>query len=123
METNNILEALDQEILKLQQVRALLATNIANTPITNKRGRPKGSTNKSAAAAVPTPTKSTMSPEGKARIAAAQKKRWAAIKKAKTFKPAVVAKKQAEKQNAKPAKVKKAVSAKRAFAVKKAEAA
>lgn len=98
MNTNEILEAIDQEILKLQQARALLADapavqaakSVAGKPATGKRrGRPKGSVNKKAEVAAPVvvkPAKRTISAEGKARIAAAQKARWAAQKK--TSKPA-----------------------------------
>jgi hypothetical protein len=63
MSINEILAALDSEILRLQEVKALLS-------------RP--TTNGSALA----PKKRAMSPEGKARIVAAQKKRWAKVKKA-----------------------------------------
>ena len=88
----SILEQIDAEINKLQQVRALLAGvtiksgNIGllgdTTPaVAKRRGRPKGSKNASTSSVLAVP-KRTMSAEGKARIAAAQKKRWAAIKKA-----------------------------------------
>jgi len=63
MSINEILAALDSEILRLQEVKALLSR-----PTTN------GSS--------PASKKRAMSPEGKARIVAAQKKRWAKVKKA-----------------------------------------
>ena len=56
--------------VRLQQVKAILTGGSTSTP---KRGRP---------AASPKPAKRTHSPEARARIAAAQKKRWAAQKKA-----------------------------------------
>jgi hypothetical protein len=70
MTTDTILAEIDAEILKLQQVKALL------TGSTSKRspGRPSNS--------VPIAKKRTMSAEGRARIAAAQKARWAKAKKA-----------------------------------------
>lgn len=122
MNTNEILEAIDQEILKLQQARALLADApviqavkpVAAKPATGKRrGRPKGSVNKKAETVAPVvvkPAKRTMSAEGKARIAAAQKARWAAQKK--TSKPAKAA---AKKITAKVRK-KVAVPAKKSVA-------
>ncbi len=82
---NEILEAIDVEIAKLQQVRAMLAggTDVVATveSLTKRRGRPKGSVNKTAAPAK-TSTKRVLSVEGRARIAAAQKARWAAKKTA-----------------------------------------
>jgi hypothetical protein len=77
-----ILAAIDAEIAKLQAARALLMKTKDVLPSLPKRGRgrPKGSTSKKAAA--PAPKTRTMSPEGRARIAAAQKARWAAQKKA-----------------------------------------
>jgi hypothetical protein len=118
MKTNVILEAIDQEILKLRQVRALLATNVINKPIIKERGRPKGSINRHVIRNVSELVKRTMSAEGKARIAAAQKKRWAAVKKAsKPVKSAAVA----AKHIAKPAKAKKIAPVKKLPFVKKAQ--
>jgi hypothetical protein len=82
METNSILATIDQEILKLQQARALLVTDVISEPVAKHRGRPKGSTNKKVELPVAKTAKRAMSIEGKARIVAAQKKRWAAVKKA-----------------------------------------
>ncbi len=82
---NEILEAIDAEIAKLQQVRALLAGSpdaISKIEtITKRRGRPRGSATKAPASAKK-PAKRTLSAEGKAKIAAAQKARWAAQKTA-----------------------------------------
>ncbi|WP_263377210.1 hypothetical protein [Granulicella aggregans] len=140
MNTNEILEAIDQEILKLQQARALLADapavqaakSVAGKPATGKRrGRPKGSVNKKAEVAAPVVAKKTRAPlsaEGKARIAAAQKARWAAKKKA-VAKPAVkkIARKAAKKAvpAAKPAakKIAAKVTKKAAVPAKKSVAA
>lgn len=82
-----ILSAIDTEIAKLQQARRLL-TDASATPAVSeakRRGRPKGTNNAAKTAAVktaPAKAKRTMSAEGKARIAEAQKKRWAEQKKA-----------------------------------------
>jgi hypothetical protein len=76
MSINVILAAIDQEIQRLQSARTLL-TDVPAPAGKKKPGRPKK--------AVPLPTKPAkriMSPEARARIAAAQKKRWAATKKA-----------------------------------------
>jgi hypothetical protein len=91
MQTTEIVEALDAQIIKLQEARALLAgvSVPAEKVATGKRrGRPKGSVSKPTEHAVPTVTvktsKRTMSPEGKARLVAALKARWAAKKKVET---------------------------------------
>ena len=88
MNTTEILFAIDEEMSRLTQVRSLLGglDTAAFVPerltpgTTPKRGRPKGSKNK-ATSFDPTefslPKRRTMSPEGKARIAAAQRARWA----------------------------------------------
>jgi hypothetical protein len=79
MQTKDLLKAIDEEIVKLEQARALLMSSTDSEPAAKRRGRPKGSVNRAAKT-----TKRTMSAEGKARIAAAQKKRWAAQKRAAT---------------------------------------
>jgi hypothetical protein len=61
MNTDEIVQTIDAEISRLEKVRALLSDHTA--PL--KRGFP------------PTKKHSTMSAEGRARIAAAQRKRWA----------------------------------------------
>ena len=74
---NKILAAIDVEIAKLQQVRAMLGA--ISDPIpelvtgSKRRGRPKGSLNKQPQALGS--GKRLMSAKGKARIAAAQKAR------------------------------------------------
>ena len=85
---NKIIEAIDRELSHLNEIRTLLiqtrnpksSNALATLPLGEQRGRLAGSKNaaKQPAASV----KRTLSPEGKARIAAAQKKRWAAAKKA-----------------------------------------
>ncbi len=78
MNTQEIISSLDVEINRLRQVRELLAGHPEV-----RRGRPKGSTNKAQKAAISfNPAeflrpKRTMSAEGKERIAAAQRARWA----------------------------------------------
>jgi hypothetical protein len=73
MDTTEIIQTIDAEIDRLEKARALLN---GNTTSPAKRGRPFGS-------AHPTTNKPRrkMSAEGRARIAAAQKARWAKAKK------------------------------------------
>jgi hypothetical protein len=63
MNTSKLITAIDAEISRLQQARALLAGNYRTGVVIRKR-------------------KNTVSAEGRARIIAAQKKRWAQQKKA-----------------------------------------
>ncbi len=75
MNTNEILSQIDAEIARLQQVKTILS---GTTTARAKRGPNK-------ARVVPTPItakRRKISPEGRARIAAAQKARWAKSKKA-----------------------------------------
>jgi hypothetical protein len=107
MNTSDIVLAIDAEIAQLQKVKALLT----GTGLTMKRksGRPAGAAAPNKATSF-NPVKSaekpekrrTMSAEGRAKIAAAQKARWAKSKRA--------AKKAAHKVASAPAK--KAVTAK-----------
>jgi hypothetical protein len=95
MQTNKILEAIDQQISQLQQARALLTNQASQLQTGKRRGRPKSSDSKTAKANAPAAVKTakrTMSAEGRARIAAAQKARWAAKKKATKSAPATVRK-------------------------------
>jgi hypothetical protein len=73
MDTAEILQTIDAEIARLEQVRALLNGHTA--PV--KRGRPIGS---NATTTTKAPRRK-MSAEGRARIVAAQKARWAKAKK------------------------------------------
>lgn len=83
MSIATLISDIDAEIAKLQQARALLAGTA--TPAAKKRGRPAKVAGAAGAvkavAAKPAKKKRTLSPEGRARIAAAAKARWAALKK------------------------------------------
>ena len=68
MAIESVLNEIDAEIARLQEVKRLLST--AET----KPGR-------KTATAAKKRSKRTLSPEARARIAEAQKKRWAAVKK------------------------------------------
>ena len=72
MDTKALVAELDAEIDLLQKTRALLTGHAA--PL--KRGRPPATKPKTAGS-----RRRTMSPEGRARIVAAQKLRWANTKK------------------------------------------
>ena len=98
MNTSEILSAIDAEIAKLQQARVLL-NGSSEAAIKRSPGRPKKAAAPLKAVAKPAPSKRgpgrpkkvaepaktvakrTLSAEGKARIAAAQKRRWEAAKK------------------------------------------
>jgi hypothetical protein len=71
METGTILAAIDAEIQRLQHARALLS---GDTVAKRGPGRPRGSS--------AGPKKRQLSPEARAKIAAAQRARWAKAKKA-----------------------------------------
>jgi hypothetical protein len=89
MGVSEILASVDREIALLQQARALLSGTVAPAP-KKKVGRPRKivALPKKAAAVVPAAKpakkkkKRNLSPEGRARIAEAVKKRWAAQKAA-----------------------------------------
>ena len=70
MTENDILSSIDSEIARLQQARNLLTNSGTST-------RSKKSATK------PVKTKRKLSPEARERIVAAQRKRWAAQKRAK----------------------------------------
>lgn len=70
-----IIAAIDAEIAKLQQARALLSGGVEP----KKRGRPA---KKAASATVESrPKRRTLSPETKKKMADGQKRRWAVAKK------------------------------------------
>jgi hypothetical protein len=73
MDTKEIIAQLDTEIARLQEVKGILS---GTTTTKAKRGRPK-------VVARPIAAKRILSPEARAKIAAAQKARWAKVKKAK----------------------------------------
>ena len=77
MNTAIIIEHLDAEISRLQQAKALLT----RTDVRKGPGRPKA-TDEVSIPVVVEPTKRVMSAEGKAKIALAQKARWAKARKA-----------------------------------------
>jgi len=79
MALKDILAQLDAEIARLQQAKALLASSDGSTAPTTRRGRPKKIT-ASPAPAKPVKKKRNLSPEGRARIAEAVKRRWASQK-------------------------------------------
>ena len=101
MNRTDILHTLNNEIDRLQQARTLLADapDVLSEAVAARRGpgRPKGSAK--ATAKAPAIKQRTMSPEGRARIAGAQKARWAKLHKPakKVAAPSKVAKKQAAK--------------------------
>jgi hypothetical protein len=68
-----MIAALDEEIARLEEARRLLAGSTTNTAPTNGGTEARWGVS----------GKRTMSAEGRARIAAAQKKRWAKAKRAK----------------------------------------
>ena len=84
MSIGNLISGIDSEISRLQEARALLAGT--SSPIANKRGRLARVVKVVKAAAKPAKAakkaKHTLSAEGRARISAAAKARWAAKKKA-----------------------------------------
>ncbi len=75
-----ILASIDREIAQLKQARALLASNSSTSG--TKAGALKGPVIKAVAARPAKRKKRTLTPEGRKRIAEAQKKRWEAHKKA-----------------------------------------
>jgi hypothetical protein len=82
----NVIHEIDAQIARLQQARAALAGTSTGSATGKRRGRPpgrpKGSVNMAASGAK-RKRRGGMSPEGRARIAAAQKARWAKIKAGK----------------------------------------
>jgi hypothetical protein len=77
MDTKQIIAELDTEIARLQEVKSILSAGTP-TPAKTNRGHNKAKTTPIRITA----KKRSMSPEGRARIAAAQKARWAKAKKA-----------------------------------------
>ena len=87
MNTNDIILAIDAEISRLQQAKALLTQTSSPTPAKRKPGRPTGTSGTNKATSfnpADFDAKATkrrgMSAAGRARIAAAQKARWARSK-------------------------------------------
>jgi hypothetical protein len=77
MDTKEIIAQIDSEIARLQDAKSILSDRTTTPTIKAKRG-PEAKT-------APTPTtakRRILSPEARARIAAAQKARWAKVRKA-----------------------------------------
>jgi hypothetical protein len=77
MDVSKILAEIDAKILSLQQARAAIVSLDGIEAEKPRRGRPKGSTNKKKSIK----RKRNLSPEGRARIAEAMKRRWAERRK------------------------------------------
>jgi hypothetical protein len=109
MNTVEIIEQIDAEISKLQQAKGLLLDT--DSPIKRSPGRPKKKATVARILAVK-PAKHGLSPEGRARLVAAVKARWAKAKKAtKSAAKKTTTKKPAKKAvKATPAKATKAVA-------------
>ena len=73
MDISSIIDAIDSEIARLQQARAVLAQSNGTVSSVTKRSAPGKRRS----------GKRTLSPEARKRIAEAQKKRWAAVRKQK----------------------------------------
>jgi hypothetical protein len=74
MDTTKLIQALDLEIARLQEVKSILS----GAPAKTKRGpKPKPATSFAYGSNTAPMKRRKMSPEGRARIAAAQKARWA----------------------------------------------
>jgi hypothetical protein len=79
MSVESIIAEIDLEIARLQQAKQLLSGTVSR----KGPGRPRGTTPKSAPKA-----KRTLSPVARARIAAAQRARWAKTRRAGSIKAA-----------------------------------
>jgi hypothetical protein len=80
MDTQAIVAALDIEIARLQEVKALLVSasgKVFNGVVKNGPGRPK-----KAVSVVAPKQRKAISPEARERIAAAQRTRWAKVRRA-----------------------------------------
>ena len=74
MQLAEILQVLDEEISRLQQARTILADSAPIVPRLSGTAQPATPDKK-------LPVRRMVSAEGRARIIAAQKRRWAAVKK------------------------------------------
>jgi hypothetical protein len=118
MDTMGIIEEIDAEISRLQQAKVILS----GTALSRRPGRPKTANVATKPVEVKL-AKRVMSAEGKARIAAAQKARWAKVKKIAN-KPVVkkpTAKKVTYKKAVKAVKTTKPVKAVKAIKADKPE--
>jgi hypothetical protein len=83
MQIDEIIAQLDSEITRLQRAKSLLAaTTYTQGPGSSKGKIPRKNASITIADVAAVVKKRVISPEGIARIAAAQKKRWAKVKKA-----------------------------------------
>jgi hypothetical protein len=85
MAIKDVLALLDAEIATLKEARQLLKADSTGSAAPRKAGRPRKAENAlltTATTAAKTKKKRNLSPEGRARIAEAVKRRWAAQKKA-----------------------------------------
>ena len=85
MAIKDVLASLDAEIATLKEARQLLTTDSTGSAAPRKAGRPRKAENALLTAVTTTAKtkkKRNLSPEGRARIAEAVKRRWAAQKKA-----------------------------------------
>ena len=80
MEVTRIIAAIDSQIAKLQQARALLSET--QTSIVRGPGRPKSTTTAATPVVKAARRKRVLSAEARKRIADAQKRRWAEHRKA-----------------------------------------
>jgi hypothetical protein len=81
MDTTTLIRELDLEIARLQQVKDILTEAPAKTKSRSKSKGSKPATSFAHGSNKAPQKRSRMSPEGRARIAAAQKARWAKVKK------------------------------------------
>ena len=86
MAIKDVLASLDAEIATLKEARQLLTTDSTGSAAPRKAGRPRKAENAlltalTTTAKTKTKKKRNLSPEGRARIAEAVKRRWAAQKK------------------------------------------
>jgi hypothetical protein len=81
MALKDIVSLIDAEIATLKEARALLAAGSAVTVAKRKPGRPR-KVQPDSPKAIIRKKKRNLSPQGRARIAEAARKRWAAQKKA-----------------------------------------
>ena len=84
MAIKDVLASLDAEIATLKEARQLLTTDSTGSAAPRKAGRPRKAENALLTAlttTAKTKKKRNLSPEGRARIAEAVKRRWAAQKK------------------------------------------
>jgi hypothetical protein len=79
MQTSELLAAIDEEIVRLEQARALLAGSGTGPA---RSGRPVGAFSGFGASGTAPRKRRTISAAGRARIAAAQRARWAKVKTA-----------------------------------------